>query len=98
MHELLRHHRDDGEVQPARPPGSAQGQAVLATVDGLDIHFLHIRSANPAARPLVLTHGWPGSVIEFMGVVEALANPPAGEQAFHVVAPSLPGFDEAWLM
>ena len=61
-------------------------------IQGLDIHFLHVRSPRADAVPLVITHGWPGSVIEFMGVIEALANPPAGELAFHVVAPSLPGF------
>jgi pimeloyl-ACP methyl ester carboxylesterase len=59
---------------------------------GLDIHFLHVRSTRADALPLLITHGWPGSVIEFMGVIEALANPPVGEQAFDVVAPSLPGF------
>lgn len=58
----------------------------LATIDGLDIHFLHIRSANPAARPLVLTHGWPGSVLEFMGVIEPLSAD------YHLVIPSLPGY------
>ena len=64
----------------------------MTEIDGLDIHFLHVRSARADALPLVMTHGWPGSVIEFMGVIEALANPIDGAQAFHVVAPSLPGF------
>ncbi len=67
------------------------GQHVTA-IDGLDIHFLHVRSPHQDAMPLVITHGWPGSVIEFMGVIEALANPEDQSQAFHVVAPSLPGF------
>lgn len=58
----------------------------LAEVDGLDIHFLHIRSGNPAARPLVLTHGWPGSVLEFLDVVEPLSAD------YHLVIPSLPGY------
>lgn len=58
----------------------------VAEVDGLDIHFLHVRSGNPAARPLVLTHGWPGSVLEFLGVVEPLSAD------FHLVIPSLPGY------
>jgi len=58
----------------------------LATIDGLDIHFLHIRSANPAARPLVLTHGWPGSVLEFLDVIEPLSAD------YHLVIPSLPGY------
>ncbi|MFO1256199.1 MAG: epoxide hydrolase [Sphingomonadaceae bacterium] len=61
-------------------------------VQGLEVHFLHVRSPRADAVPLLMTHGWPGSVIEFMGVIDALTNPPAGEMAFHVVAPSLPGF------
>ncbi|MBK9011877.1 epoxide hydrolase family protein [Novosphingobium sp.] len=70
---------------------NALGQFVTE-IDGLDIHFLHVRSPHADALPLIITHGWPGSVIEFMGVIEELANPADGAQAFHVVAPSLPGF------
>ncbi|MET8458593.1 epoxide hydrolase family protein [Streptomyces parvulus] len=63
------------------------------SVDGLGIHFLHRRSPRADATPLVLTHGWPGSVAEFADVVDELADPPdPGAPAFHVVAPSLPGF------
>ncbi|MFB7087984.1 epoxide hydrolase family protein [Streptomyces sp. NPDC056296] len=63
------------------------------TVDGLGIHFLHRRSARADATPLLLTHGWPGSVAEFAHVVDELADPEdADAPAFHVVAPSLPGF------
>ncbi|MGH6649645.1 MAG: epoxide hydrolase family protein [Sphingopyxis sp.] len=58
----------------------------LVEIDGLDIHFLHIRSHNLAARPLVLTHGWPGSVIEFLDVIEPLSAD------YHLVIPSLPGY------
>jgi pimeloyl-ACP methyl ester carboxylesterase len=58
----------------------------LGQIDGLDIHFLHIRSANPAARPLILTHGWPGSVLEFLDVIAPLSAD------FHLVIPSLPGY------
>jgi epoxide hydrolase len=65
-------------------------------VDGLGIHFLHVRSPEPDAFPLVLTHGWPGSVLEFAGVLGPLTDPRAhgGDpaDAFHVVAPSLPGY------
>jgi epoxide hydrolase len=65
-------------------------------VDGLGIHFIHVRSPHPAALPLVLTHGWPGSVVEFLDVVGPLADPAAhgGDpaDAFHVVCPSLPGY------
>ncbi|HVC48199.1 MAG TPA: epoxide hydrolase [Terracidiphilus sp.] len=66
------------------------------TIDGLAIHFLHVRSPHPSALPLIITHGWPGSIIEFLGIIEPLTNPTAhggrAEDAFHVVAPSLPGF------
>jgi epoxide hydrolase len=65
-------------------------------IDGLGIHFLHVRSPHPGALPLIITHGWPGSVIEFFGIIGPLTNPTAhggrAEDAFHVVAPSLPGF------
>lgn len=60
--------------------------------DVCEIHFMHARSPHPDAMPLILTHGWPGSVIEFLGVVQALTNPPDPRDAFHVVVPSLPGF------
>ena len=67
-----------------------------ATIDGLGIHFLHVRSPEPGALPLVLTHGWPGSVVEFLKVLGPLTDPRAhgGDpaDAFHVVAPSLPGY------
>jgi epoxide hydrolase len=63
------------------------------TIDGLGIHFLHRRSARADAVPLVVTHGWPGSVAEFVDVMDELADPgDPGAPAFHVVAPSLPGF------
>jgi pimeloyl-ACP methyl ester carboxylesterase len=65
-------------------------------IDGLGIHFLHVRSPNADALPLILTHGWPGSVIEFLKVLGPLTDPAAhgGDpaDAFHVVAPSLPGY------
>ena len=66
------------------------------TIDGLGIHFIHARSKHANALPIVMTHGWPGSVIEFMEIVAPLTDPTAhggrAEDAFHVVAPSLPGF------
>lgn len=61
-------------------------------IDGLEVHFLHIRSPHAGATPLITTHGWPGSVIEFMGVIEGLTNPADPAQAFDLVLPSLPGF------
>ncbi|TCP53003.1 pimeloyl-ACP methyl ester carboxylesterase [Tamaricihabitans halophyticus] len=63
------------------------------TIDDLGIHFLHRRSARADATPLILTHGWPGSIAEFIDVVDELADPKdADAAAFHVVVPSLPGF------
>lgn len=68
----------------------------LTEIDGLDIHFLHVRSPNPDALPLILTHGWPGSVIEFMKCIGPLSDPAAHggnpADAFHLVIPSLPGY------
>ncbi|WP_406314731.1 epoxide hydrolase [Streptosporangium sp. NBC_01639] len=66
------------------------------TVDGLGIHFAHVRSPHEDALPLVLTHGWPGSIVEFLKVIGPLTDPPAhggdAADAFHVVCPSLPGY------
>jgi len=68
----------------------------LATIDGLDVHFYWVRGAGRPTRPLLLTHGWPGSVVEFLAVVGALAHPDAfgadSADSFDVVVPSLPGF------
>jgi pimeloyl-ACP methyl ester carboxylesterase len=68
----------------------------VTTIDELDIHFIHQRSPHPGARPLLITHGWPGSVVEFHKVIEPLVDPTAhggdAADAFHVVCPSLPGF------
>ena len=65
-------------------------------IDGLDIHFVHVQSPHPQARPLLITHGWPGSVVEFHKIIEPLADPVAhggaAEDAFHVICPSLPGY------
>jgi pimeloyl-ACP methyl ester carboxylesterase len=67
-----------------------------ATIDGLGIHFLHLRSPHPGALALVITHGWPGSIVEFLDAIGPLTDPPAhggdARDAFHVVCPSLPGY------
>src|SRR5690606_39501293 len=67
----------------------------LATCDDLDIHFIHVRSPSPHARPLVLTHGWPGPAVEFLKVIGPLGDPaaPGGDPAAHVPrgCPPLPG-------
>ena len=66
------------------------------TIDGLGIHFVHVRSSHADAMPLMITHGWPGSIVEFQKVIEPLTNPTAhggdAADAFHVVCPSLPGY------
>jgi pimeloyl-ACP methyl ester carboxylesterase len=68
----------------------------LTTIDGQRLHFLHVRSRHETAFPLVLTHGWPGSIVEFLDILGPLTDPTAHggvvEDAFHVVVPSLPGF------
>jgi pimeloyl-ACP methyl ester carboxylesterase len=63
----------------------------ITEIDGQRIHFLHVRSGQPGAKPLLITHGYPSSVAEFLYLIEPLVNPAEG-QAFHVVAPSLPGY------
>src|SRR3954454_15011648 len=68
----------------------------MTEIDGLDVHFIHVRSPHQNALPLVITHGWPGSVIEMLNVIGPLTDPPAhggsAEDAFHLVIPSLPGY------
>jgi epoxide hydrolase len=68
----------------------------MTAIDGVDIHFIHARSPHAEAKPLVLTHGWPGSIVEFLEVIGPLADPPAhggvAADAFHVICPSLPGY------
>jgi pimeloyl-ACP methyl ester carboxylesterase len=68
----------------------------LTEVDGLDIHFIHVRSPHENALPLIVTHGWPGSIIEQLKIIEPLTNPTAHggseDDAFHLVIPSLPGY------
>jgi len=68
----------------------------ITEVDGLDIHFIHVRSPHADALPLIVTHGWPGSIIEQLKIIEPLTNPTAhggsAADAFHLVIPSLPGY------
>ncbi len=91
LQDFVAYWRHDYDWRRCEARLNGLGQFVTE-IQGLDIHFLHVRSNSPDALPLIMTHGWPGSVIEFMGVIEELANPADGGQAFHVVAPSLPGF------
>jgi pimeloyl-ACP methyl ester carboxylesterase len=68
----------------------------MTEIDGVDIHFIHVKSRHPNALPLIITHGWPGSVIEQLKVIDPLTNPTAhggfAEDAFDVVIPSMPGY------
>jgi epoxide hydrolase len=83
----------DWRAHEARLNGFPQ---FTTAIDGQNVHFLHVRSAQPTALPLIITHGWPGSVAEFMNLIGPLTDPArhGGDpgDAFHVVAPSLPGF------
>ncbi len=86
------HHYD----WPARQTKLNVSPGFLTELDGLDIHFLHIRSPHANARPLLLTHGWPGSIVEFQKVIAPLTDPTqhggSADDAFHLVCPTLPGF------
>jgi len=68
----------------------------ITEIDGLDIHFIHVRSKHEDAMPLIVTHGWPGSIIEQMKIIDPLTNPTAhgasASDAFHLVIPSMPGY------
>ncbi|WSA74347.1 epoxide hydrolase [Streptomyces sp. NBC_01799] len=68
----------------------------ITEIDGLDIHFIHVRSKHENAMPVIVTHGWPGSVVEQLKIIEPLTNPTAhggsASDAFHVVIPSMPGY------
>ncbi|HMG95415.1 MAG TPA: epoxide hydrolase, partial [Gemmatimonadaceae bacterium] len=68
----------------------------ITEIDGLDIHFIHVRSKHENALPLIVTHGWPGSITEQMKIIEPLTNPTAhgasASDAFHIVIPSMPGY------
>lgn len=95
LRELVEYWRTgyDWRAQEARLNDFPQ---FTTTIDGASVHFLHVRSPEPDALPLILTHGWPGSVVEFLDVIGPLVDPRAhgGEttDAFHVVVPSIPGY------
>ena len=95
VRELCEHWRDGYDLAAAEARFNAFPQHV-AELDGIDIHFLHVRSPHDGALPLVLTHGWPGSVAEFHEVIGPLTDPVAhggdAADAFDVVCPSLPGY------
>ncbi|QGN53371.1 epoxide hydrolase family protein [Novosphingobium sp. Gsoil 351] len=95
LQDLCAYWRDGYDWRRCEARLNGLGQHVTE-IDGLDIHFLHVRSPHEGAMPLIMTHGWPGSVIEFLDVIGPLTDPMAhggrAEDAFHIVAPSLPGF------
>ncbi|MDM0117488.1 epoxide hydrolase [Variovorax sp. J22R133] len=95
LQQLIRYWGTDYDWRRAEARLNALPQFVTE-IDGLDIHFIHVRSPHPNALPLIITHGWPGSVLEQLKVIEPLTNPTAyggrAEDAFDVVIPSMPGY------
>ena len=95
MRELARYWATDYDWRKAEAKLNALPQ-FITRIDGLDIHFIHVRSKHANALPLVVTHGWPGSVIEQLKIIGPLADPTAhggkAEDAFDVVVPSMPGY------
>jgi len=95
LQELVRYWGTDYDWRKAEAKLNALPQ-FMTTIDGVDIHFIHVRSRHPNAMPLIVTHGWPGSVIEQLKIIGPLTDPTAhggrAEDAFDVVIPSLPGY------
>src|ERR1700745_1069541 len=91
LQALVRYWGTDYDWRRAEARLNALPQFVTE-IDGLDIHFIHVRSSHADALPLIITHGWPGSIFELLKVIEPLTEPESGDEAFHVVIPSLPGY------
>ena len=95
IQELARYWRTDYDWRKIEAELNALPQ-FITEIDGLDIHFIHVRSKHENALPLIVTHGWPGSVIEQLKIVDPLTNPTAhganASDAFHLVIPSIPGY------
>src|SRR5215212_1101862 len=95
MQELARYWATDYDWRTCEARLNALPQFVTE-IDGLDIHFIHVRSRHDDALPLVVNHGWPGSIIEQLKIIDPLVNPTAhgasASDAFHVVIPSMPGY------
>lgn len=93
--EMMRYWGTDYDWRKAEAKLNAFPQ-FITTIDGVDIHFIHVRSRHPNALPVIITHGWPGSVIEQLKIIDPLTDPTAhggrAEDAFDVVIPSLPGY------
>jgi pimeloyl-ACP methyl ester carboxylesterase len=95
MQALARYWATDYDFRRVEARLNALPQFVTE-IDGLDIHFIHVKSPHENALPLIMTHGWPGSVVELLNVVGPLSNPTkhggSAEDAFHLVVPSIPGY------
>jgi pimeloyl-ACP methyl ester carboxylesterase len=95
IQELARYWASDYDWRNVEAKLNALPQ-FMTEIDGLDIHFIHVRSKHEDALPLIVTHGWPGSVIEQLKIIEPLTNPTAhgasASDSFHLVIPSMPGF------
>src|SRR5258707_5338948 len=95
MEELVRYWGTEYDFGRVESRLSAFPQ-FLTEIDGLDIHFIHVKSPHDDALPLLITHGWPGSIIEMLNVIGPLSDPTAhgddAEDAFDVVVPSIPGY------
>ncbi|MEU9479339.1 epoxide hydrolase family protein [Streptomyces sp. NPDC048191] len=95
LRELVRYWRHEYDWRAAEAELNRWPQ-FTTTIDGAHVHFAHVRSPEPQATPLLLTHGWPGSIVEFLDVVGPLTDPVAhggdAADAFHVVVPGIPGF------
>jgi pimeloyl-ACP methyl ester carboxylesterase len=95
MQEVARHWGTDYDWRKCERKLKALPQ-FMTEIDGLDIHFIHVRSKQENALPLIVTHGWPGSVIEQLKIIDPLTNPTAhgasASDAFHLVIPSIPGY------
>jgi pimeloyl-ACP methyl ester carboxylesterase len=95
LQELVRYWATDYDWRKGEAKLNAYPQ-FMTKIDGVDIHFIHVQSRHPNALPLIVTHGWPGSVFEQIKLIEPLTDPPSyggrAEDAFDVVIPSLPGF------
>ena len=95
IQELARHWATDYDWRKVEAKLNALPQ-FITEIDGLDIHFVHVRSKHEQALPLIVTHGWPGSIVEQLKIIDPLADPTAhgasAADAFHVVIPSMPGY------
>ena len=95
IRELARHWATDYDWRPCEAKLNALPQ-FITEIDGLDIHFIHVRSKHEDALPLVVAHGWPGSILEQLKIIDPLVDPTAhgasAADAFHVVIPSMPGY------